>query len=133
MSYFPGNKFVKELSSKDFNPSELTHLQNPAMCLMGVLYYAPWCPHCKDAAPIWEAAAKGNAFSKLCAVNIEAPENKEMMMSIKETTPHFVQSYPTIWYFVGGKPVEKFDSGKRKRSKEAIMDDLQRLKVECSK
>lgn len=137
VDYFSGSKNVKELRGSDFTANEsgleaFTKIASPDMCLTAILFYAPWCPHCKDTSPIWEKVAKACTFAKMCAVNVEHSENKEAVLKLRETMPHIIPSYPTIWYYVNGEAVEKFDSSSRKRSFDAIMGDLKRLKVKCS-
>lgn len=129
--YFTRSENVTELRGNSFSDDASELLKNE-MCLSAVLFYAPWCPHCKDTAPIWNKLAKTVTFAKLYAVNIEAPETKEFILRVRETHPHIISSYPTIWFYVNGKAVEKFDSTSRKRSFDTLLDDLKRLKVKCS-
>jgi len=80
-----------------------------------VEFYAPWCGHCKNLAPIWAAAAtelKGKV--KLGAVDATVHQSLAGQYDIK--------GYPTIKYFPGGKKdpnsVEDYNGD---RSKDGIV------------
>jgi protein disulfide-isomerase-like protein len=61
-----------------------------------VLYFAPWCGHCKALKPEWEkleqTGVKGVTIRK-----VNADENKE------EATEAGVEGYPTIILYNNGK------------------------------
>nr|XP_033340579.1 protein disulfide-isomerase A6 homolog [Megalopta genalis] len=74
-----------------------------------VEFYAPWCGHCKNLAPIWESAAtelKGKV--KLGAIDATVNKLKAIQYEIK--------GYPTIKYFAPGKKsfdsVQEYDGGR---------------------
>lgn len=107
--YFgPTNRYVKELQVSDFNkiiPWELNPINGKKVNGL-VLFYAPWCPHCKVVAPEWESAAKMSGFCDFFALNCE--KNKNHVMKIKEDMPELVQGYPTIVYYEDGIPEEAY-------------------------
>lgn len=98
--------FMMGHSSEGFTASEKK---------MVVLFYAPWCPHCKDLMPTWNKLAQkhsGNSAVELKKVNCdEHPE---------EAQKHKVEGYPTIIMFRNGREVAKFDATQNKRDEEGI-------------
>eukprot|EP00009_Paramoeba_aestuarina_P013120 CAMPEP_0201532578 /NCGR_PEP_ID=MMETSP0161_2-20130828/50805_1 /ASSEMBLY_ACC=CAM_ASM_000251 /TAXON_ID=180227 /ORGANISM="Neoparamoeba aestuarina, Strain SoJaBio B1-5/56/2" /LENGTH=390 /DNA_ID=CAMNT_0047936087 /DNA_START=71 /DNA_END=1243 /DNA_ORIENTATION=- len=59
-------------------------------------FYAPWCGHCKNLAPQYEAAAtKLKGLVKVGAVDCDVEKNKELAGYFK------VQGFPTIKIFPG--------------------------------
>ncbi|KOX78130.1 Protein disulfide-isomerase A6 [Melipona quadrifasciata] len=76
-----------------------------------VEFYAPWCGHCKNLAPIWASAAtelKGKV--KLGAIDATVNRVKAVQYEIKG------KGYPTIKYFAPGKKsfdsVQEYDGGR---------------------
>jgi len=72
-----------------------------------VLFYAPWCPHCKDMMPEWEKLAQkhsGSSVLKVRKVDSDA--------SPDEAKEHKVDGYPTIILFKNGKKIV-YQSGQR--------------------
>ena len=65
-----------------------------------VLFYAPWCGHCKNIMPHWgklEASEVANSNNKVVKIiKINSDENKELIAT------HGVQGFPTIKYFPNG-------------------------------
>ncbi|XP_028394344.1 protein disulfide-isomerase A5-like isoform X2 [Dendronephthya gigantea] len=97
-------------------PSEVVHLTddtfddyvaaNPSVLVM---FYAPWCGHCKKAKPEFTEAAKHHA------------ENKKIGFAAVDCTKetavcgaHGVEGYPTFKYFNYGKNDEKYTGGRTK-------------------
>ncbi|XP_028394335.1 probable protein disulfide-isomerase A4 isoform X1 [Dendronephthya gigantea] len=74
-----------------------------------VMFYAPWCGHCKKAKPEFTEAAKHHA------------ENKKIGFAAVDCTKetavcgaHGVEGYPTFKYFNYGKNDEKYTGGRTK-------------------
>jgi protein disulfide-isomerase-like protein len=84
--------------------------QNPKVLVM---FYAPWCGHCKRAKPFYiEAAAelKGTTHGVLAAVDCTVEK--------RICGQHQVKGYPTLIYFAGGKNM-KFGGA---RTKEGFLE-----------
>ncbi len=113
------NKFVKELQPSDFDssaPWRLKSVDGKYPCGL-VLFYAPWCPHCKDVQPIFIDAAKKVGFCDYFAFNCE--KHKNHLEQIRENMPNMVTSYPTILVYKKGEPVEAYMG---ERTKDAFVE-----------
>jgi thioredoxin-like negative regulator of GroEL len=100
--YFSKSKFVIELQPSSFD-SEATWKLREHKC-SAVLFYAPWCPHCKAMKETWEQLGETAAFYDVCAFNCE--KHKEHVAKIKEDMPELVRGYPTMILYKQGVPVE---------------------------
>ena len=70
-----------------------------------MLFYAPWCGHCKAAKPEYQAAAAqfaGDATVSFAAVDCTLEETRQLCQDLE------VSGYPTIKYFAAGsaEPLE---------------------------
>lgn len=62
-----------------------------------VKFFAPWCGHCKNLAPVWEELAENFAFAKdkISIAKVDADEHKELGRKFG------VQGFPTLKWFDG--------------------------------
>lgn len=71
-----------------------------------VFFYAPWCPHCVESKPKYEAAA-AQLLSKtnivLAAMNCDANENKQFCQTEK------VEGFPTLRYYHKGEMFAEYE------------------------
>lgn len=69
-----------------------------------VEFFAPWCGHCKNLAPVYEELATTfqHALSKVTVAKVDADDHKELGRRFG------VQGFPTLKWFDGksDKPVE---------------------------
>lgn len=77
----------------------------------GVLikYYAPWCGHCKNLAPVYEKVADAFADQKdtVLIAKVDADKNKDLGKKAG------VRGFPTLkWYPAGSTEPEEFNSGR---------------------
>lgn len=80
---------VEEEKKEDFE-----NMEHDSM----VLFYAPWCPHCKTVMGDW-AKLKQSAPSGVKIAKVNCDEKPEM------AEKHGVKGFPTIILFKGGKKV----------------------------
>ena len=74
-----------------------------------VLFYAPWCGHCKKFHPEFSKAATTLKNESLYLAKVDATENKKLAEKYKIT------SYPTIKLFSNGRVVP-YESGRTEKS-----------------
>jgi thiol-disulfide isomerase/thioredoxin len=111
--YFEANRYVKELKPSDFKkgvPWELK-ISGDSKCKKAmVLFYAPWCGHCKQVKKPWSEAATLSGFCDFYAFNCERYKNH--LSKIKDDIPHLVTGFPTIIIYKNGSP-EEYYNGER--------------------
>lgn len=74
-----------------------------------VKYYAPWCGHCKNLAPIYEKVADAFAQQKdtVLIAKVDADKNKQLGQQAG------IKGFPTLkWYPAGSTEPEDFNSGR---------------------
>ena len=88
-------KWVPKLDG--FQMSKAEHFDDGTTDSM-VLFYAPWCGHCKNMMGDWEQLQQ-KAPSNIKIVKVNCDEQPEL------ATRHGVQGFPTIVLFKGGKKI----------------------------
>jgi protein disulfide-isomerase-like protein len=69
-----------------------------------VMYYAPWCGHCKKLAPHWKDLAKEVQGTNVVIAKIDMTENEIEGLRIT--------SFPTIFFYPAGGERVAFDGGR---------------------
>jgi len=69
-----------------------------------VMYYAPWCGHCKKLAPHWKDVAKEMQGSDVVIAKLDSTANEIDGLTIK--------SFPTIWFYPAGGERVAYDGGR---------------------
>ena len=120
----PSSKVEKEESSWKDEESEVVHLtddkfdefisSNPSVLVM---FYAPWCGHCKALKPHYNEAASVLKEEGIEGVLAAVDATSETKLGSK----YEVSGYPTLKYFQNGELM--YDYGFA-RTKEAIIDFL---------
>jgi len=118
--YFgPNHKYIIELTSKDFDTNKVWKIkprknyktQTVARPVCGlVLFYAPYCIHCKAVKDEWIRAASMAGFCDFYAFN--CIKNSAHADKIKSDLPELITGYPSIIIYRNGEPSEIF-SGNR--------------------
>ena len=65
-----------------------------------VLFYAPWCGHCKKIHPEYEKAAKTLRKENLYLSKVDATVEKKLAEKFE------IQGFPTVKLFIKGEPIE---------------------------
>ncbi|GFO20238.1 protein disulfide-isomerase a5 [Plakobranchus ocellatus] len=103
---------VVHLTDETFKP----FLKKKKHCL--VMFYAPWCGHCKKAKPEFMAAA-----SKLKEDTKVAFAAVDCTVQSGTCSSHDVTGYPTFKYFNYGKNAQKYMGGRQEADFLAYMQD----------
>jgi thiol-disulfide isomerase/thioredoxin len=117
--YFTNSKYVKEL-----NPETLDNILKDKNKTGFIMFYADWCPHCKNMIETWESLALhlhdsiGDDDIVIKAFNCANESN------INKTTELKISGYPTI-KFLKNTQLEDY-SGKRevKNFTDYLFDNL---------
>ena len=80
-------------------------------------FWAPWCGPCKQLTPILEKVVnKKNGKVILAKVNVD--ENQEISSQLN------IQSIPTVYGFVDGKPIDAFQGAQPESKIDAMVDKM---------
>jgi putative thioredoxin len=82
-------------------------------------FWAPWCQPCKQLTPLLERLVT-QAAGKVRLVKINIDENQELAMQLR------IQSVPTVYAFVGGRPVDAFVGAQPESKLRQFIDALVR-------
>lgn len=73
-----------------------------------VMFYAPWCGHCKSMKPAYAAAALQlkESHPDVIIAKVDATEEKDL------ASKHEIQGFPTLKWFVDGKLAGEYGAGR---------------------
>lgn len=96
-----------------------------------VEFFAPWCGHCKNLAPIYEelGTAFSHASSKVSIAKVDADENKSLGQK------YGVQGFPTLKWFSGkkGDKGEDYEGGRDLESLSKFITEKTGIKPKSKK
>ena len=96
-----------------------------------VEFFAPWCGHCKNLAPIYEELAAKIAFAgdKVSIAKVDADEHKSLGKRFD------VQGFPTLKWFDGkkGSTPEDYNGGRDLDSLAKFISDKTGIKAKVAK
>ena len=91
-----------------------------------VEFFAPWCGHCKNLAPVYEELAQTlqHASDKVQIAKVDADANKELGKRFG------VQGFPTLKFFDGkSDQAEEYNSGRDLESLQKFIKDKTGVKA----
>ena len=93
-----------------------------------VEFFAPWCGHCKNLAPVWEELGAAFASSPVSIAKVDADNHKSLGKKFG------VQGFPTLKWFDGksDKP-EEYSGGRDLESLSKWVTDKTGLKPKTKK
>lgn len=94
-----GKSAVKQLTSTNFHEEVYASDQ-----IIAIAFVAPWCGHCKNLMPEWEAAASKLSKSGATLATVDATAEEALASQFR------VQGYPTIKLFAGGNKSSPSDA-----------------------
>jgi protein disulfide-isomerase-like protein len=86
-----GAKFQVEAMNENFETFDVNGYQGKTFAL----FYAPWCPHCKNMMPEWDKLSNMNN-NDIKIVKVNCDENPDLAKM------HNVESFPTIYFLPFG-------------------------------
>tara|TARA_B100000780_G_C21126993_1_gene457830 strand:+ start:13200 stop:13586 length:387 start_codon:yes stop_codon:yes gene_type:complete len=99
------NTSVIELNKSDFNRKKVKHIDFEKKNGL-IVFYAPWCKHCKNMKDMWENLASTFKYQfAIAAVNVE-DTNKNNGKLLKTFN---ISIYPTIKYVTKTGTVIKYE------------------------
>jgi len=99
----PGQEYVYKLSEGNYS----NFLKSHESAL--IMFYAPWCGHCKVIKPEYALAAMNLARSNIPAAlaSCNCDESPKMVERYQ------LSGYPTVMYFRNGRPQGEYNQGRK--------------------
>jgi len=123
---FDRDRCVVEVTSSFFDPLVSWKLAATASDRVTVvIFYVPWCHHCKELHDVFCEVARLATFASFVAFNCE--KQCKHFGKISHDMPGLVKTFPTIIGYVDQVPVEEF---KGERTVEALVKFAGRVAVQ---
>ncbi|CAH0559393.1 unnamed protein product [Brassicogethes aeneus] len=83
-----------------------------------VKFYAPWCGHCQNLAPVWESLAKSMEFEEdVTIAKVDCTQNREICNRYE------VKGYPTLLWIEDGKKLDKYQGQRSHENLKAYVNE----------
>ena len=106
--------FIKEINESEFIEEVVEKSKSTPVI---VDFWAPWCGPCKQLTPALESAVnKKNGKVILAKINVD--ENQGIAAQLN------IQSIPTVYGFVDGKPIDAFQGAQPESKIEVMINKL---------
>lgn len=105
---------ILDISQNDFITEVIERSKNIPVI---VDFWAPWCGPCKQLTPILEKLVK-NKNGKIILAKVNVDENQDIAAQFK------IQSIPTVYGFVDGKPIDAFQGAQPESKIEIMIEKL---------
>ena len=101
-----GGKHVETLTGSNFASKT-----SKSGDVWAVEFYAPWCGHCQQLAPVWASAAEEmKGMIKFGAMDCDVAENRGVCGKFN------VESFPTIYAVQNGEPLKQYNGARDSES-----------------
>lgn len=90
-----------------------------------ILFYAPWCGHCRDIKPIYIQMAEKFKRSNVKAFAVNGDKNKDLLRRIDpDVWGYQVRGFPTIIGYSNGKYYSEYGMDPNNREVFRTLNDL---------